>query len=188
VSGRQTVQSLGYLDRRCGTSCSDLQLIVPSCQHPKHDHHLIYTLPSTPCPSDPYTYAYARRFYVLEIYHNRPHRPRCDLNLHTPAYAALDMVMNLSSLVHTSRVRQEQARNNFTTSYIPSRHTQVAMASAMVGMPYTAHVSHPYSYISTPQAPPSPPIEEAPKCSLPSISSLLGLADSPTTQEQSQRM
>ena len=69
-----------------------------------------------------------------------------------------------------------------------SRHTQIVMASAMVGMPYTVHVSHPYSYISAPQAPPSPPVEEAPKCSLPSISTLLGLADSPTTQEQAQGM
>ncbi len=62
------------------------------------------------------------------------------------------------------------------------------MASAMVGMPYSAHVSHPYPYISAPQAPPSPPVEEVPKCSLPSISSLLGLTENPTTQEQTQRM
>jgi hypothetical protein len=94
--------------------------------------------------------------------------------------------MNLSSLVHTSRARYEPARNDFISTSAPSRHPQVAMASAMVGMPYTAHVSHPYSYISAPQAPPSPPVEEAPKCSLPSISSLLGLADTPTTQEQTQ--
>ncbi|KAK6607718.1 hypothetical protein H4I96_03953 [Botrytis cinerea] len=45
-----------------------------------------------------------------------------------------------------------------------------------------------YTYVNAPQPPPSPPVDETSKCSLPSISSLLGLADgsSPTEQAQQQ--
>jgi hypothetical protein len=77
--------------------------------------------------------------------------------------------MNLSSLVHVGRVQQQQEQIQ------RAEYTTQAMASSLVSNPYLAQNS--YAYISTPQAPPSPPVEEAPKCSLPSISSLLGLSD-----------
>jgi hypothetical protein len=74
----------------------------------------------------------------------------------------------------------------FHLIYTPSRQTPVEMTSAVLGHPYTTPVSHQYSYISAPQAPLSPPVEEPSNCCLPSISSLFGLADTPTTQEQAQ--
>ncbi|KAM0152833.1 hypothetical protein ACHAQE_007917, partial [Botrytis cinerea] len=65
------------------------------------------------------------------------------------------------------------------------------MASSLVSNPYTVHpmAQHSsYTYVNAPQPPPSPPVDETSKCSLPSISSLLGLADgsSPTEQAQQQ--
>lgn len=58
----------------------------------------------------------------------------------------------------------------------------------MISLAYASnHLSHQYSYVSAPQAPPSPPIDEIPKCSLPSISNLLVLADNPRTQEQTEQ-
>lgn len=55
----------------------------------------------------------------------------------------------------------------------------------MVGDPYGAHAHHQYTaYMS---APPSPPVEEATKCSLPSISSLLGMTDDGSSQTQQQQ-
>ncbi|TAQ85948.1 hypothetical protein B7494_g5712 [Chlorociboria aeruginascens] len=65
------------------------------------------------------------------------------------------------------------------------------MASALVSNPYTgqqALVQNPaYTYVAAPQPPPSPPVDETSKCSLPSISSLLGLADGSSPQEPSQQ-
>ncbi|KAL2069024.1 hypothetical protein VTL71DRAFT_15362 [Oculimacula yallundae] len=61
------------------------------------------------------------------------------------------------------------------------------MASSLVANPYTAQPlsQNPgYSYVTAPQPPPSPPVDEVAKCSLPSISSLLGLADGSSPQEQ----
>jgi hypothetical protein len=64
------------------------------------------------------------------------------------------------------------------------------MASSLVSNPYTAQ-SHgqntAYTYVTAPQPPPSPPVDEVAKCSLPSISSLLGLADGSSPQEQAQQ-
>lgn len=53
------------------------------------------------------------------------------------------------------------------------------MLQHQYGAQTTAH----YGYVA-PQPPPSPPMDESPKCSLPSISNLLGLADqgSPTSE------
>ena len=56
----------------------------------------------------------------------------------------------------------------------------------MVANPYTAQPQaqrSAYTYVTAPQPPPSPPVDETSKCSLPSISSLLGIAD----QEQPQQ-
>jgi hypothetical protein len=91
--------------------------------------------------------------------------------------------MNLSSLVHAGRNQLEQQLQSY-----PSR-SQQAMASSLVANPYTAQplAQNPsYSYVTAPQPPPSPPVDEAAKCSLPSISSLLGLADVSSPQEQTQ--
>lgn len=64
------------------------------------------------------------------------------------------------------------------------------MASSLVANPYTSqpHIQNPsHSYITAPQPPPSPPMDEVSKCSLPSISSLLGFADGSSPQEQAQQ-
>lgn len=92
--------------------------------------------------------------------------------------------MNLSSLVHERRNHQQQHFSHYNN-------TPEAMASSLVSNPYTVHpmAQHSsYTYVNAPQPPPSPPVDETSKCSLPSISSLLGLADgsSPTEQAQQQ--
>ncbi|KAK6586950.1 hypothetical protein PZA11_000240 [Diplocarpon coronariae] len=88
--------------------------------------------------------------------------------------------MNLSSLVHAGRHHvEEQAQ-----PYPPRLHHP--MASGLVSKPYASqplHSSPGYTYVAAPQAPPSPPMDEVIKCSLPSISSLLGLADGSSPQE-----
>ena len=64
------------------------------------------------------------------------------------------------------------------------------MATSLVTNPYTAQpqAQNPnYSYVTAPQPPPSPPVDETLKCSLPSISSLLGMADSGSPKEQTQQ-
>jgi hypothetical protein len=89
--------------------------------------------------------------------------------------------MNLSSLVHAGRHQSEPQ----TSQYNPK--PQRIMATPLVTNPYTAHQNPSYSYATAPQPPPSPPIDDASKCSLPSISSLLGLADGSSPPEQSQQ-
>lgn len=64
------------------------------------------------------------------------------------------------------------------------------MASSLVASPYTGQPmsqGHGYTYVTAPQPPPSPPVDETLKCSLPSISSLLGLADGSSPQESTQQ-
>ncbi|KAG9238733.1 hypothetical protein BJ875DRAFT_367278 [Amylocarpus encephaloides] len=64
------------------------------------------------------------------------------------------------------------------------------MSSSLVPNPYTAQPlsqNQAYTYVTAPQPPPSPPVDETSKCSLPSISSLLGLADGSSPQEQTQQ-
>ncbi|KAL2111083.1 hypothetical protein VUR80DRAFT_342 [Thermomyces stellatus] len=68
------------------------------------------------------------------------------------------------------------------------------MATSLAQNPYAAQQVASYGYVQMPQPPPSPPIDDS-KCSLPSISNLLGLADagsptsetSPQTQQQQQQ-
>lgn len=89
--------------------------------------------------------------------------------------------MNLSSLVHAGRHQSE----HLLEQYNPR--PQQVMASSLVANPYTGqHLPQnpSYAYVTAPQPPPSPPVDEATKCSLPSISSLLGLADGSSPQEQ----
>lgn len=62
------------------------------------------------------------------------------------------------------------------------------MAATMIQQPYPIHQQQSqYSYMVQPQGPPSPPMDDN-KCSLPSISNLLGLADqgSPTSETSAQ--
>ncbi|KAJ5051856.1 uncharacterized protein L3040_001624 [Drepanopeziza brunnea f. sp. 'multigermtubi'] len=61
------------------------------------------------------------------------------------------------------------------------------MASSLVSNPYTAQplLQNPaYTYVTAPQPPPSPPVDEVAKCSLPSISSLFSFADGSSPLEQ----
>lgn len=60
--------------------------------------------------------------------------------------------------------------------------------ATMLHNAYTAQAGAHYGYVP-PQPPPSPPMDETSKCSLPSISNLLGLADagSPTTETAPQQ-
>ncbi|TVY24429.1 C2H2 finger domain transcription factor [Lachnellula hyalina] len=88
--------------------------------------------------------------------------------------------MNLSSLVHAGRY---QAGQHFHYSSRPEQ----AMASSLIANPYTVQAmpqSQGYKYVTAPQPPPSPPVDETSKCSLPSISSLLGLTEGQSPQEQ----
>ncbi|KAK2627849.1 hypothetical protein QTJ16_002495 [Diplocarpon rosae] len=87
--------------------------------------------------------------------------------------------MNLSSLVHAGRHHLEEQLQ-------PSSSRTHTMASALVTKPYPSQSlrhSPSYTYVTAPQPPPSPPMDEVTKCSLPSISSLLGLADGSSPQE-----
>ncbi|TVY84605.1 C2H2 finger domain transcription factor mtfA [Lachnellula suecica] len=89
--------------------------------------------------------------------------------------------MNLSSLVHAGRHQAEQ-------QFQYSSRAEEVMASSLVANPYqTMSQGHGYTYVTAPQPPPSPPVDETSKCSLPSISSLLGLADGSSPQEQPQQ-
>jgi hypothetical protein len=63
------------------------------------------------------------------------------------------------------------------------------MASSLVATQYTAEERSraSYTYVTAPQPPPSPPVDETSKCSLPSISSLLGgLPNGSSSQEEAQ--
>lgn len=95
--------------------------------------------------------------------------------------------MNLSSLVHAGRHQAEQQQ----FQPYPNR-PQQNMSSSLVANPYNtaqqiSQQNQSYSYVTAPQPPPSPPVDETSKCSLPSISSLLGLADGSSPQEQAQQ-
>ena len=96
----------------------------------------------------------------------------------SPAYA-----MNLSSLVHVG-IHQ---RGQQCAAYSPR--PQQIMASSLVAKQYTPE-ERPraaYAYVTAPQPPPSPPVDDASNCSLPSISSLLGgLPNDPGSQDEAQ--
>lgn len=80
-----------------------------------------------------------------------------------------DTAMNLSSLVHTGIHQMEPQY----TAHAPR--TQQIMVSSLMADRYAVdqrpHTS--YTYVTAPQPPPSPPVDEASKFSLPPISSLL---------------
>ncbi|RKF60972.1 putative c2h2 type zinc finger containing protein [Erysiphe neolycopersici] len=102
--------------------------------------------------------------------------------------------MNLSSLVHAGRTQaeQQQRHNHHYHNHIhqePQPQPSRVMSSSQIMNPYMSrNESHKSTYpcIIAPQPPPSPPADENPKCSLPSISSLLVLVDTSTPQEHNQ--
>ncbi|CCU82702.1 C2H2 finger domain-containing protein [Blumeria hordei DH14] len=87
--------------------------------------------------------------------------------------------MNLSSLVHGAitpdeqQYHQQPPRSHYVTSPLILHPPKMLQLNAKQS----------YACINGPQPPPSPPADETSKCSLPSISSLFGLADLPSTQE-----
>jgi hypothetical protein len=101
---------------------------------------------------------------------------------HQPSRSSISQAMNLSSLVHAGIHRGEQQ----CSPYAPR--PQQIMASSIVTNKYTTQQpSHPsYTYVTAPQPPPSPPVDEASKCSLPSISSLLGGLPSDSSAQETQ--
>ena len=92
--------------------------------------------------------------------------------------------MNLSNLVHDSRRRSAypvyQTPQTPQTSYTSQSQSQPSfshMSSTMASQPHTRVQQSSYDYSRSPQPPPSPPVDEFSKCSLPSISSLLQAAN-----------
>ncbi|KAI6249312.1 C2H2 finger domain transcription factor mtfA [Erysiphe necator] len=102
--------------------------------------------------------------------------------------------MNLSSLVHAGRTQAEQQQQNLHNHhhhyYQPhQQEPQSSSTTTSLISPYMAHNDSnksKYPCINGPHTPPSPLADESPKCSLPSISSLLVLVDSSSPQGQSQ--
>jgi hypothetical protein len=112
--------------------------------------------------------------------------------------------MNLSSLVHVRKrgypltidyisedqflpqkyQAQKHSEGYFIENGYSSQKEQI-MAASLMSNPYAQQTAS-YAYIQVPQPPPSPPVEEIPKYSLPSISSLLGIADNNGSQQQEQ--
>lgn len=82
--------------------------------------------------------------------------------------------------------RRNRSRLSQSLSLILHPSTSDTMATTMVPNHYAAQQVASYSYVQ-PQPPPSPPMDDN-KCSLPSISNLLGLADagSPTSETSPQ--
>lgn len=99
--------------------------------------------------------------------------------------------MNLSSLVHGSR--QETARQRSQPEHGLSLHQTrahqpyTAMASALAANPYSNQQPVNPTYTRAPQPPPSPPVEDSNKCTLPSISSLIELTDGQPAHQESRK-
>lgn len=97
--------------------------------------------------------------------------------------------MNLSSLVHGGRqntaLQQSQPEHGLSLNRTRARQPYTAMASALAANPYSNKQPVNNSiYTQSPQPPPSPPVEEMNRCTLPSISSLIGLTnDQPAHQD-----
>src|SRR5262245_19107354 len=93
--------------------------------------------------------------------------------------------MDLPSLVHSNRYSPETQQSY--NQVIGESYQRQDMAAAFVHSAYPLLPSSD-QYSHAPQPPPSPPVEESSKCSLPSISSLLVYADggSSNTSENSE--
>lgn len=95
--------------------------------------------------------------------------------------------MNVSTLVHdlrqTSKFRSKAPSQRHVTVYHPRglEKYERDMASALTASPYSSQAP---AFARTPQLPPSPPAEDPnAKCTLPSIQSLIGMADEPATTD-----
>ncbi|KFY41864.1 hypothetical protein V495_04750 [Pseudogymnoascus sp. VKM F-4514 (FW-929)] len=97
--------------------------------------------------------------------------------------------MNLSNLVHGRKVRQPVAVDYLSEEQFEQQKYQTQNPGYFNDNSFAGSYAQPpqsYSYVQVPQPPPSPPMEEIAKCSLPSISSLLGIADNNPSQQQEQ--
>ncbi|KFY19486.1 hypothetical protein V493_07939 [Pseudogymnoascus sp. VKM F-4281 (FW-2241)] len=97
--------------------------------------------------------------------------------------------MNLSNLVHGRKVRQPVAVDYLSEEQFEQQRFQAQKYPEYYDNSFAGQYAQPtqtYSYVQVPQPPPSPPMEEIAKCSLPSISSLLGIADNNPSQQQEQ--
>lgn len=97
--------------------------------------------------------------------------------------------MNLSNLVHGRKVRQPMAVDYLSEEQFEQQRFQAQKYPEYYDSSFSGSYAQPpqsYSYVQVPQPPPSPPMEEIAKCSLPSISSLLGIADNNPSQQQEQ--
>lgn len=98
--------------------------------------------------------------------------------------------MKISNIVHDGRHKsQHRHPDSQTSSEAPSRapnSTRRDMASALIAYPYS--VQQPISktlYSRSPNPPPSPPVDLSSNCILPSIQSLIGMADGTLSQVSS---
>lgn len=99
--------------------------------------------------------------------------------------------MNLSKLVHdirpSSKIRSHTPSDYRITVYQTRAFESCGqeMASVLTPSPYA---NQPSVYARSPQPPPSPPIEDPNcKCTLPSISSLIGMSNAPASNHEQQR-
>ncbi|KFZ19185.1 hypothetical protein V501_00773 [Pseudogymnoascus sp. VKM F-4519 (FW-2642)] len=110
--------------------------------------------------------------------------------------------MDLSNFVHVKKTRRpltavylsedQFVPQKYQTQNYPegcfndngfSAQKEQIMAASLMSKPYSQQAQS-YAYLQVPQPPPSPPVEEILKRSLPSISNLLGIADDNPTQQQ----
>lgn len=97
--------------------------------------------------------------------------------------------MNLSNLLHDIRHTSKRPSNSRSPQHLAhSFQNQAArtyggdMASVLTASPFQ---NQPPVYSRSPQPPPSPPVEDPNnKCTLPSIQSLIGMADVPASNQE----
>ena len=92
--------------------------------------------------------------------------------------------MNLSNLVHENRYHLERYPQQHHNPHYSVTQTETHqpyrrdMATALISNSYTNQVSESRPYQASPNTPPSPPVEDPNnKCTLPSIRSLIGMAN-----------
>ena len=97
-------------------------------------------------------------------------------------------MMNLSSLVHGARqsaaLQQSHPDHGLSLNQTRAHQPYTEMASALSANPYSNKQPVNSTYTRSPQPPPSPPVEEMNRCTLPSISSLIGLANGQSAHQE----
>lgn len=113
--------------------------------------------------------------------------PSCSLGAQDITDQVTPQAMNVSTLVHdirqTSKFRSKAPSQRHITVYHPRglETYERDMASALTASPYSNQAP---AYARKPRPPPSPPAEDPnAKCTLPSIQSLIGMADDPVTTD-----